>query len=92
MGLNPDTPRRYFRIDDSGTAWWFVSSTPADAWRQWADWHVSTGATEEPLEAEPVMVELTEEQAARVRVDDERAGAKTNLAALELGATLCSEA
>ena len=86
-----DVARRYFRVDDSSTAWWLVAATPAHAWRQWADWHVSTGATEEPLEAEPAMVELTEEQASRVRVDDERAGGKTTLAALELGATLCSE-
>ncbi len=87
--LTRDAARRFFRIESNGPTWWTVSPTQAHAWIQWATWHIDTGCADE-TDSDPTMIELTAEQAAAVRVSDDPTGA-SNLAALEMGATICTE-
>ena len=83
--------RRFFRIDTAGPTWWTVSQSAAHAWKQWAEWHIMAGADEDAVQERPSMRELTEEEAAAVRVFDERDDARKTLATMEMGATICSE-
>ena len=69
-----------------------MSPSAAHAWKQWAEWHIDSGATDE-VDEEPTMRELTAEEAAAIRVADERPidTRQCTLADLEVGATICTE-